>query len=381
MKKIISILVVLVTIVSCQNKSSNKEIEKNIEMLFSKQENFTEIANKKDVFSEKISSKFKDLMQLIKEDEERLKNSTTPTDKPTSVDGSVLTSLIDGFHKYKIKNIEVKDKIAVATVEFEYESTPKTIWTDKIIFIEENGWKIDNIEFDVKLSYIKDLIKRLELLSEIAGSYTKIYKDSKGNELEVVYGKKDEIETATVTFQGETSPELFITKSANGNRYADKEEKYVFWTKNTLIMYNKNEKSLFYIEHDFLPYQEAENYFVKNDYKDQELHYVKIKSEEELNKILGIAAHMGKDGKPTKIDFSKSYVIALIGKTNNTNSDIDINVIEQLEDKSIVIYLNKESNKNNKKQSHTSRPLKVIIMDNGFQGNIKITYDDSNLKF
>ena len=69
-------------------------------------------------------------------------------------------------------------------------------------------------------------------------------------------------------------------------------------------------------------YKEAANYFVRNDVK--EYRPMLIQSQEEFKGIFGMAPVMGKDGRPTEIDFSKENVIALISEPTNRMSKIDI---------------------------------------------------------
>lgn len=73
-----------------------------------------------------------------------------------------------------------------------------------------------------------------------------------------------------------------------------------------------------------VPYQEAKNYFVNNTYPDQTTHVLRITSEKKFNEIFGMAALMGDEGKPTEINFSKNFVIALIDAVSNETESIII---------------------------------------------------------
>lgn len=72
-----------------------------------------------------------------------------------------------------------------------------------------------------------------------------------------------------------------------------------------------------------IPYTVAQNYFVKNTYNKGDLKVNKICSKAEFDKIFGMATVMGKDGKPTTIDFKKQFVIVVI----NDVSDIETELI------------------------------------------------------
>ncbi len=141
----------------------------------------------------------------------------------------------------------------------------------------------------------------------------------------------------------------------------------------------KDEKILISKGQTILEYKEAVNYFVRNDYKEQELHYVKIKSELELDKIMGMGASMGKDGMPTKIDFSKSYLIALIGKTNDSGANFEIsNLVKEGDKITVNIFDDYNKQLTGEKLSYSIRPSRLLIVDNKHQGSIKIEFVKRN---
>ena len=55
-------------------------------------------------------------------------------------------------------------------------------------------------------------------------------------------------------------------------------------------------------------FEVAKNYFFKNDHEIPAS--PKITTAEEFGKLFGMATTMGKDGKPTEIDFTKQFVLA-----------------------------------------------------------------------
>ena len=58
------------------------------------------------------------------------------------------------------------------------------------------------------------------------------------------------------------------------------------------------------VESSEVAFEVAKNYFFKNNQVIPE--YPKIVSEEEFNKLFGMATTMGEDGKPTAIDFTRT---------------------------------------------------------------------------
>ena len=64
------------------------------------------------------------------------------------------------------------------------------------------------------------------------------------------------------------------------------------------------------VESSEVAFEVAKNYFFKNDQMIPE--YPKLVSEEEFTKLFGMATTMGEDGKPTAIDFTKQFVLAIV---------------------------------------------------------------------
>jgi hypothetical protein len=71
-----------------------------------------------------------------------------------------------------------------------------------------------------------------------------------------------------------------------------------------------------------IAYQNIKNYFVKNTVKKEQKR--KIENQKEFDALFGAAAIMGAEGKPSPIDFKRQNVIAIIGKTSNYKTSIEI---------------------------------------------------------
>jgi hypothetical protein len=116
-----------------------------------------------------------------------------------------------------------------------------------------------------------------------------------------------------------------------------------------------------------IPYKEATNYFVKNTYKDGDLVQQKISSQSELDKILGLGMTMGENGEKSRIDFSKEYAIVVIGELTNKDNNINIISLKKRNEHIILTYKKSEGDT----QTYYMRPVKVILIDNKFQGEVK----------
>ncbi|KPH14460.1 hypothetical protein [Chryseobacterium sp. ERMR1:04] len=123
------------------------------------------------LFSHELEETFQEAIDSSKADIEKVKNSDHPTDKPLLMEGSVFTSLYEGYTSYTIKSIDVKESTqplgAAADVIIDFENSqvsPKITWTDKIHLVNpyHAGWRIDNITFSENLTGENNLKSSLQ---------------------------------------------------------------------------------------------------------------------------------------------------------------------------------------------------------------------------
>ena len=150
----------------CKKHSTEQEIKTKINQLYSKKRVFYDNVPDTTLFSNSILKKIMNVQEITKDDIERIKKSKYPTDKPIILEGSWYTSLYEGFSKYTIKKIFIKDNTAEAVIEFEFNSRPKEIWTDDVILIHKNDWKINNIIFSNKYNGPRDLKAKLNIITD-----------------------------------------------------------------------------------------------------------------------------------------------------------------------------------------------------------------------
>jgi hypothetical protein len=121
-----------------------------------------------DLFTPQIRKEIEEIVNASKEDIERIKKSAHPEDKPLILEGSVFTSLYEGYTKYQIGSVEIrtiKPNVRTADAVIEFENTdlnPKMVWKENVHLINPSGssWEIDNITFD-RMAHVKDLKTRL----------------------------------------------------------------------------------------------------------------------------------------------------------------------------------------------------------------------------
>lgn len=104
-------------------------------------------------------------------------------------------------------------------------------------------------------------------------------------------------------------------------------------------------------------FEVAKNYFFKND---QEIpSSPKIMTAEEFGKLFGMATTMGKEGKPTEIDFTKHFVLAIVLPVTNLATEINPTRIEEKGDTLFYFY----DAKVGEAQSYSIQPLSLIILE------------------
>lgn len=118
---------------------------------------------------------------------------------------------------------------------------------------------------------------------------------------------------------------------------------------------------------DEVPYTLAKNYFVRSDYPDRNLHMLKIESQEKFNSIFGMAPLMGDDGMPTDIDFSKSFVIALIDNSSNRTAGVFIKSLTQENGRLKLLY---DIEKRQESSSAFFRFSAILIVDKKYMAEV-----------
>ena len=81
-----------------------------------------------------------------KQSAQRVKASEFPNDKPQILEGEIFSGLYEGFTSFEAGPENVKDGQATVEVRFRNEHYGVD-WTDEVVLIEENGWKIDDVRY------------------------------------------------------------------------------------------------------------------------------------------------------------------------------------------------------------------------------------------
>ena len=126
---------------------------------------------------------------------------------------------------------------------------------------------------------------------------------------------------------------------------------------------NSTETVMQQAETDEVAFEVAKNYFFKNNQQIPES--PKITTEEDFNKLFGMATVMGEDGKPTPIDFTKQFVLAIVLPVTDMATEINPVKVEAKSDSLFYTY----EVKTGEKQTFTIQPVSIIILDKQYENN------------
>jgi hypothetical protein len=100
--------------------------------------------------------------------------------------------------------------------------------------------------------------------------------------------------------------------------------------------------------------------------------YPKIVSEEEFNKLFGMATTMGEDGKPTAIDFTKQFVLAIVLPETDFATEINPIKVEEKGDTLLYTY----NVMKGEKQTYSIQPVSIIIIDKKYENKEVVLSED-----
>lgn len=115
-----------------------------------------------------------------------------------------------------------------------------------------------------------------------------------------------------------------------------------------------------------ISYKEAQRYFVRNDVTDHSPRI--ITNAEGLNRYFGMATVMGKQGKPTVIDFDKYNAIAIIEPETDKDTEIQIESIKKQAGRIVVRYKSVESGE---PRSYKFVPCLLVKINKKYGNNVE----------
>lgn len=155
--------------------SSETEIRQKLATLYSTYGKSSDLlysqAIVKDLFSPALEKNLQRAVDASVADIEKIAKSDHPTDKPALLEGSLFTSLYEGFTSYKITSIDISQSTSASHLQADVlvtlENTrvsPSIHWTDSVHLAttSDHGWRIENIKFSEQTGNAKDLQTSLE---------------------------------------------------------------------------------------------------------------------------------------------------------------------------------------------------------------------------
>jgi hypothetical protein len=122
-----------------------------------------------------------------------------------------------------------------------------------------------------------------------------------------------------------------------------------------------------------IAYTIVHGYFIKNDIANDNIIQPKIVSQQQFDQYFGAAATMGKNGKPTVIDFSKKFVIAIALQETDIDTKIDLGKLYKNEQGFLEFHYRLQQGK---QQSFTIRPLALVVVDKSIEGEVFLMQDE-----
>lgn len=117
-----------------------------------------------------------------------------------------------------------------------------------------------------------------------------------------------------------------------------------------------------------IPYKEAKNYFVKNNFEGA-LDNPQFDSQQDFDKVFGTATIMGENGKPAPIDFSKEFAVAQIEDPSSQSVELkpvsvskNANILE-IKYRKIIRDIN---------PTYKSQPVMILIIDRKYEGDVNL---------
>lgn len=117
-----------------------------------------------------------------------------------------------------------------------------------------------------------------------------------------------------------------------------------------------------------IAYTVAQGYFVKNTVPQGALPHPRIDTQQDFDQVFGPGATMGKDGRPTAIDFARQYVIAVVAGETDIATELKPVSLHKEAGNIVFTYEVVQGDK----QSYTIRPALLIVVDKTNEGAVII---------
>ena len=148
----------LVFLSSCHNNNAEKEITNTINAVYKEPNVYSQLGANTTLLSKQLSHLIARAKEVEELDLQRVRNSEYPTDKPLLIEGEIFTSVYEGYSSFKLDEMEVENNTAKAVVTFSNEGYNLN-WSDTLMLINENGWKLDDVRYNKDGGSLKKTLK------------------------------------------------------------------------------------------------------------------------------------------------------------------------------------------------------------------------------
>lgn len=124
------------------------------------------------------------------------------------------------------------------------------------------------------------------------------------------------------------------------------------------------EKNQRLAEGESIPYEVMHNYFLKNNVNG--ISYPLITNDKEFQGLFGMATAMGENGRPTPVDFSKEFIVAVV--LPETNVSTEIIPLRMVKNEKEVKFLYKV--KRGEKMSYRMLPVLLVKVNNEYRDEV-----------
>lgn len=122
-----------------------------------------------------------------------------------------------------------------------------------------------------------------------------------------------------------------------------------------------------------ISYIKANRYFVNNTLENKQVEYLKLTCQKDFDKYFGPSPVMGKNGEPTKIDFKKSFVLAIVGQVTDKETTFEVT---SLKEKQNTIELKYRIKQDVVSRDYAIHPFEMIVVDNIYDKDIHFKIED-----
>lgn len=121
-------------------------------------------------------------------------------------------------------------------------------------------------------------------------------------------------------------------------------------------------------------YTGMNNYFVRNDFKDG-THRLVIHNQQDFDAVFGAGAVMGVNGEPTRIDWRRQFVVAIILPMTNYQTEVENVMLNRDNNRLIYSYIVHRGHKT----SYNIRPFAAVVVDRSEPSDVtfqQVTQED-----